>query len=215
MNTYTMNMIRLYKDCPKAFFYCYKKNISIPSAQTFALEGKRLHALINFYLKGFNIEKLKTALNEKEAVLFENFCNLEILNSKVIDTEFSFNVKLDEFWLAGRCDALFKKDEKFVVADWKTGKLPKKPDSDLQTIFYLYSIFTILKSKNLIKNEEELSLVYFSLKSKELAVVDYSPEQRKKHENILKEAVKMLEADSNFDENAQSCAFCAYKKLCD
>ncbi len=167
-NTFSANMIKVFDECPQKYYLIYEKGISLPQDKTPAKEGENIHALISYYLKGYNIDKLINVLNEKEKALWQNFLELKFTQKDVEACEKSFNYNFDGLnWLTGRIDAIIKEENTFVIYDWKTGKIPSNPEESPQTIIYLFSIFAKLKQQNKINNYNDLKMVYLNLKTLE------------------------------------------------
>ena len=60
--TYSPAMLKIFEQCKKKFEYKYVKGISIPVDTSKMQQGKNIHALANYYLKNYNIDKLEKAL---------------------------------------------------------------------------------------------------------------------------------------------------------
>lgn len=166
--TFSANMIKIFDECPQKYHLIYEEGISLPQDKTPAREGENLHALISYYLKGYNINKLVNSLNEKEQALWQNFLKLNISKNDVESCEETFNYNFDGTnWLTGRIDSILKEENKFAIYDWKTGKLLTNSEKSPQTIIYLFSMFSKLKNQNKIKNHTDLKMVYYNLKTLE------------------------------------------------
>ena len=73
--TYSPAMLKTFELCKRKFEYKYIKGITIP-VDTFKMQqGKNIHALANYYLKNFNIDKLENALTDNEKYLWNNLKN--------------------------------------------------------------------------------------------------------------------------------------------
>ena len=114
-------------------------------------------------------------------VLWDNFLLLDI--EKCEESEFTFNVPLtDEIRLTGRLDALRKTEKGYEILDWKTGSSKNiEPESDYQTIVYLFCIYELFKYYKKISNFDELKMTYFFLKENKSATVAFSEEKYKKY----------------------------------
>ena len=166
--TFSANMIKIFDECPQKYYLIYEDGVSLPQDKTPAKEGENIHALISYYLKGYSIDKLVHSLSEKEQALWQNFLKLNITKDNVEACEETFNYNFDgSNWLTGRIDAIIKEENTFSIYDWKTGKVPKNPESTPQTIVYLFSIFAKLKQQKKISSYKDLKMVYLNLKTLE------------------------------------------------
>lgn len=132
--------------------------------------GKKFHALISYYLKGFQVLKLENALNKGGCKLWNTLKADPILKNDFVEVEHSFLVKEDKFYLAGRFDAVYKSGKGYTVLDWKMKNLPKSPESDLQSVIYLYCASKIF-------NTTDVSIVYCSISTLERIEVKFDSEE--------------------------------------
>ena len=196
MITLTAGMIKTFAESPSKYEMVYVRHVEIPSDDTFSEIGKQIHALINYRLKGSNIDKILTVLDEPEnsdlKVLWNNFLLLDI--EKCEESEFTFNVPLtDEIRLTGRLDALRKTEKGYEILDWKTGSSKNiEPEKNYQTIVYLFSIYELFKYYKKITNYDELKMTYFFLKDNKSVTVAFSEEKYKKYKELLEKICKKI-----------------------
>ncbi|MBQ2644575.1 PD-(D/E)XK nuclease family protein, partial [bacterium] len=125
MITITTGMIKTFEESHEKYDFIYNKHLEIPSNDTYSEIGKKIHALINYSLKNFNIENiintLDTPENKEVKFLWENYEALNIKNC--IESEFTFTIPFNKkIKLSGRVDAIRKIDDCYEILDWKTGK---------------------------------------------------------------------------------------------
>ncbi len=228
-STISANMMKLFQECPKKFYLTYKEGITIPQNNSSSEKGKNLHALINYYLKGFNIDKIKKALSAEELQLWNNFLSLKIKPANLFESEYSFNVKIANkntdryWWLNGRIDAIIKSGEHYTIYDWKTGNIPENPQNDLQTQTYIFALDKILKQQKTATNINQIKFNYINLKT----LAEYS---LKADENYLTEASKNIlnilnnihyctsskkPATQEFQHKKKACTHCKFKSICE
>ncbi len=118
-----------------------------------AKTGSALHRLIFYYLKGFDIKKIEQALGAREKQIWENLKGSGILSNNFVMFEKTFLTKCEfegqNFFLTGRLDAVYEKNGHYTIMDWKLKNLPKNPESDLQSVIYLYCASKLLNTENL------------------------------------------------------------------
>lgn len=162
MDTFSVNSLKILERSLEEFENKYIFHLDFINKNEAAQKGERLHALISYYIKGFEIEKMVNSLEDGEKKLFLNLINSSLFGKKenFIKSEESFLVKVIEnnlnFYLTGRFDAVYKDNEKIIIYDWKSKNIPQEPQEDLQSIVYLYCGAKIFNTKN-------ISLKYISL----------------------------------------------------
>lgn len=135
-----------------------------------AKEGKKFHALISYYLKGYDISKFESVLNDGEKAMWQALkadCVLDFSKNKFVAVEHPFLVKEEKFFLNGRFDAIFKGENGYTILDWKMKNLPKNPEDDLQSVVYLYCASKIF-------NTENISMTYCSISTLEKTTVNFA-----------------------------------------
>lgn len=218
VNTYTVNKLQTYDECPQRYKLCYIDNVKILENPIFskkAEKGNNLHNLINFYLKGQNTSKLVTALTHNEKILWINFKESEIKNYNIRESEYAFNVKIDEYWLTGRIDALFEHDNKYIILDWKTGENFKGNQVKFQTAFYLLSIYEILKAKRLIKSPEQIELHYMNIATNTTIRIQLDENKYIQYRTKILEIINKINTNPNFFcHKSDQCKTCKYCRAC-
>ncbi|MGN0004913.1 MAG: PD-(D/E)XK nuclease family protein [Candidatus Gastranaerophilaceae bacterium] len=221
MKILTVGMIKSFIDCPQKYNFMYSEHLDFPTDDKQAEIGKKLHALINYYYKGFDISKITDVdLLKKDNIfiLWQNF--LEMVPENVVATEFTFNTKLsDNYRLTGRVDALQQNGDKWVILDWKTGKsVAVSAEIDPQTMVYMYCFYKILFAEKKIESYEDISMKYIFLAEKKIKTVNFSKEKYFKFEEFL---LNYSEKIYNFDKNPQrpikpckDCDNCKYFVFC-
>ena len=176
MNTFSVNSLKLLDKSTEEFINKYILHLDFLSYNQNAKSGERLHAMISYYLKGFDITKLTNSLNKDEKEILEKSLSLDIFKEKekFIKSEESFLVKYCKndliFYLSGRFDAIFKDEEKYTIYDWKLKNIPQNPKDDLQSIVYLYCASKIFNTKN-------IAIKYISLETQQIAEIDFIDEK--------------------------------------
>ena len=176
MNTFSVNSLKLLDKSTEEFINKYILHLDFLSYNQNAKSGERLHAMISYYLKGFDITKLTNSLNKDEKESLEKSLSLDIFKEKekFIKSEESFLIKCCKddliFYLSGRFDAIFKDEEKYTIYDWKLKNIPQNPKDDLQSIVYLYCASKIFNTKN-------IAIKYISLETQQIAEIDFIDEK--------------------------------------
>ena len=215
----TSGMLKTFCECPCKYNLIYNEQVEIPSNNEFSEVGKKIHALINYKFKGFDIKKQLQSLNSPENknlfALWQNFLSFKI--DSVEKSEFTFTVPFSEkIILTGRVDAIRKVNNGFEILDWKTGNSKNiNPENDMQTVIYLYSIYKFLACQGLADNPVNLSLTYYFLKDKTSVTVGFSPDKLSRFQKIIdEETSKILKFSSNSSNNLGNCEQCSFKIVC-
>ena len=175
MNTFSVNSLKLLDKNIEDFINKYILHLDFLSYNQSAKSGERLHAMISYYLKGFDITKLTNSLNRDEKEILEKTLTLDIFKEKekFIKSEETFLIKCCKddliFYLSGRFDAIFKDGEKFIIYDWKSKNIPQNPQDDLQSIVYLYCASKIFNTKN-------IAIKYISLENQQITQTNFEDE---------------------------------------
>lgn len=208
MNNFSPNMIKTYLTCPKKYYYQYVENVSMPKSSLPFEKGKKIHALANYYLQNIKIDRIETALTDAEFEIWELLKQNPFYNMNYLKSEFSLMLKLSDFWLGGRLDALVNNGDNYYILDYKTGAIPKDPEYDPQTMIYL------LSADKYLKNYQTLSFVYIDLKNKQNYVIEFNEDLKAKYRQNLLEICNKISADSLYCCDNKSCKYCEFNKIC-
>ena len=111
MNTFSVNSLKLLDKNIKDFINKYILHLEFLSSNQSSKRGERLHAMISYYLKNFDITKILNSLNQDEKEILEKTLTLDIFKEKekFIKSEETFLIKCCKddliFYLSGRFDA--------------------------------------------------------------------------------------------------------------
>ena len=211
MNTqFSPNMLKTFEQCPKKFYLKYIKHINMPVNDDVFEFGKNIHALASYYLRKENIDKMESALSERESNVWNYLKSIQYFAYDVVNTEYSLTVKVGKFYFGGRLDALVKNNEEYYILDYKTGSAPKNAKFDFQTMIYLLAVSKFFKTEN-------VNFVYIDLKNKTEVKIKLTSELISEYENKLTEIANKI---STMDEpskkpvcNCDDCS-CEYKAIC-
>ena len=175
MNTFSVNSLKLLDKNIEDFINKYILHLEFLSSNQSSKRGERLHAMISYYLKNFDITKILNSLNQDEKEILEKTLTLDIFKEKekFIKSEETFLIKCCKddliFYLSGRFDAILKDGEKFIIYDWKSKNIPQNPQDDLQSIVYLYCASKIFNTKN-------IAIKYISLENQQITQTNFEDE---------------------------------------
>ena len=208
--TYSPAMLKIFEQCKKKFEYKYVKGISIPVDTSKMQQGKNIHALANYYLKNYNIDKLEKALTPDEETLWNALKNIKQFQYEYLESEYNLTSKIDKFWISGRLDALVKNNKDYYILDYKTGQIPQNPQYDYQTIIYLLMV------NKLIKNYSSLNFIYIDLKNQKTTEIKFTDKLKQEYEEKLLKILKDIEKSLklNIFSQQKECKYCEYYKLC-
>ena len=208
--TYSPAMLKIFEQCKKKFEYKYVKGISIPVDTSKMQQGKNIHALANYYLKNYNIDKLEKALTPDEETLWNALKNIKQFQYEYLESEYNLTSKIDKFWISGRLDALVKNNKDYYILYYKTGQIPQNPEYDYQTIIYLLMV------NKLIKNYSSLNFIYIDLKNQKTTEIKFTDKLKQEYEEKLLKILKDIEKSLklNIFSQQKECKYCEYYKLC-
>lgn len=215
ITTYTLGKLRMYDECPQKYKLCYIDRVHIVEPLSQTNTGNNLHNIINYYLKGNDVTKLAEALPAGDKILWYNFKNSDVKNYKILESEYPFNLKIDEYWLTGRIDALFEFDGNYIILDWKTGTGFTPEHVKFQTSFYLLCMYEILRLKKLVKTPEELSMQYLNLAANSKISIPFTQELYMQYKKQILGIITSIEEQKNFYCNkTPACRQCKYYRAC-
>ena len=196
------------------FYFRYVKKISIPQRSSFFEKGKKIHALANYFLCGNDISKMEEILTEDEKTLWKKLKNSDFFKLQKVETEYNLSCKVGEYWVGGRLDALMKDENKnYTILDYKTGSIPKNPETDFQTMVYLLSAGKFLSKKD---GYTTLKFVYIDLKNSTSKEIIFTEARKKEYEDKIISACKKINfaIESTVFEPSKNCERCEFKKIC-
>lgn len=203
---FSPNMLKTYERCPKKYFFKYIKGLQMPVDDDMFTLGKNIHALASYYLRKENIDKMETALNQRETELWKFLKNIKYFSFNTVNTEYNLSVKIGDNFFGGRLDALVEKDEHYYILDYKTGSAPKNYKYDYQTMIYLLCVSKFFKTEN-------VTFVYIDLKNQNEISTDLTGELVKEYEEKLKNISEKI-SKGNFNPSKKDCKHCEYGKIC-
>lgn len=216
--TYTLAKLQMYDECPQKYKLCYIDRVHIVEniqKLNASKTGTNIHNIVNFYLKGMDVSKLVNALSPREKILWHNFKNSEIKNLNYIASEYAFNLRIDEYWLTGRIDALFETGDDYIILDWKTGESFSPENVKFQTTFYLFCMYEILKAKKYLKEPKQLSLYYMDLYANSLVKIHFDDDLYIKYKSQILDIINKINNSANFFCNkTDKCKQCKYYRAC-
>ena len=221
MNIYTNSMLKDWQTCSNKYFFKYVRKIIIPKKEEYFELGKKVHALINYHLNGFDNSILTTGANQDIITHYESILSHPVLKLIPFKTEWGFNVRIKDSknMFIGRIDAIFfdKKNKKYTIVDWKTGmKIPQNPILEPQAQIYLYAFYKSQKDLEIQIKPEDITFTFIQTPTLNETSVHFSQELLEKFEhNFLKE-IKEIERVSfkNLSINEKKCDFCEYRFMC-
>lgn len=213
LTNFSPNMIKTYIDCPKKYYFRYIENVNVPQSVTPFEKGKKIHALANYYLQKIKIDRIETALNDREKAAWELLKSNPFYNMDYLKSEFSLMIRLSEgkqnFRVGGRLDAVVHKEKDLYILDYKTGSTPKNPEYDFQTMIYL------LCAKRYFKDFKTISFVYINLKDKNNYVIKLTDELEKKYEKLVAKECETILSDKLYScKISDNCKRCEFYKIC-
>jgi len=208
--------------CQKKYYYKYVKELNLPEFENVYRLGQSFHALMDYHLRGLNTELLLRHADSDVVNIWNKIKTHPILAKKVIKTEWGFNTRLGDtaYWLEGRVDAIFYDEttNKYIIADWKTGIIPKNIDTNFQHKIYLYAFYRSRKDLNLDMSPKNLCFQYFKIDSQNIEIkeINFSEEKLQEYEENLIKITRNIEKTFDFSlQDICPIKFCHYNNLCE
>lgn len=202
-------MLKTFEECPKKYEFIYVDKVSLPKNKYFFEKGKNIHSLANYFIKGFDVNKLEQALTSQELSLWNYLKSTEYFKYQLLKSEYQISIKLGENWIGGRLDALIQNNNDYYILDYKTGSIPKNPEYDYQTMIYLLCV------DKLIDSYDSLNFVYLNLKENSNFVINFNSNLKNEYKirisNTLAKINKYFDINKTIQKNECNCE---YKKFC-
>lgn len=188
IDTFSSNSLKILEKNIVEFQNKYIFGLSLYKKDKRTALGQKFHSLIYYYIKGFDIKKLLLDLEDSELEFWKKLeKKLEAIKNDFIKTEYSFLIKdilnNKPYYLTGRFDAIYKKNDEIIIYDWKTLNIPYDASYNLQTTVYLYCANKIFKSEN-------IKIRYLSIEK--LFEKDVVYENTKLYKNKIENIIKRL-----------------------
>lgn len=227
--TLSYNAIALYKMCPKCYMFSHVWHLE--SRRIGGMEfGQNVHSILEIIVKkvkqGLPLdeidvdneveatwrksmtrstnedEKFKKAAKEQISSFVRNAGDY-LIKDNIVSSEDTFNIAFDGVLVTGRFDAVFRKDEQYILLDFKTGD---ERDYTPQLSFY-----SICFKEKYGTNIPLLLKVYFT---KSARFADISPRSPEEEINDIRNVAKEIQL-KHFDATpGKVCGQCAYNKIC-
>ena len=220
-NTFSHDHFNTWQTCAMRYYFKYIKKLNYPDfAQDYEL-GRNFHALVDYHLRGFEIDDLLKHASEDVQDCWNLIKDNPLLGKKLVKTEWGFNSRIGESanWLVGRIDAIFYDSErkKYIIADWKTGKyVPKNIESNFQHKIYLYAFYKSQKDLGLEFKPEDIEFQYVKVKDDIFVnTIEFSKEKLLEYEKRFLHIIQSIHEKQDFTPPA-TCPLeqCLYKNLC-
>lgn len=220
IETFNNSMFETWITCEKKFFLKYIKGIKIPQNDTIFELGKKVHAMINYKLQGYDMALMEKACDETTLTHYKSVLNHKLMKKKPFLTEWGFlvNIADTQNLLAGRIDAIFfdEKENVYTIADWKTGmNIPKNAIESPQALIYMYSFYKAQTDLKIKISPEQIRFMFIQTPSLKESEVWFSTELKEKIEKDFLSMIKSMKK-TNFNEidNPKLCKNCDYNFVC-
>ncbi|MCR4880679.1 MAG: PD-(D/E)XK nuclease family protein [bacterium] len=221
MELFTNSMLRDWKTCKCKYYFKYIKKVEIPKREENFELGRKVHALISYYLDGHDMSIMENAAGEEVLVHYRSILSHPLLKKEHFLSEWGFNVVIGDTKnvFVGRIDAVFhdKNKNKYIIADWKTGmKIPDAAVGDIQAQVYLYSFYRAQSDLGINFEPEDLSFIFVQTPSLNESRVDFSKELYEKFEADFIKTIAEIQKCKQKPESVQNsaCKFCEYRFMC-
>jgi len=212
MQIFSPNMLKTFEECPKKYEFRYIQKLSVPLETKVFEKGKKIHALAHYYLRGDDITKMISELTEEENTVWHSLMSNEYFQKQYVNSEYNLNCRVGNYWIGGRLDAFMKSENNYYILDYKTGSIPKNPETDFQTIIYLLCAKEILEKG--WGSNFGLNFVYIDLKNNKNILIEYSNDKEVIFRDKIISTCNKIEATHDFCKSNEACKYCEYSKFC-
>jgi CRISPR/Cas system-associated exonuclease Cas4 (RecB family) len=213
--------------CYKQFYYKYVRKLNWPSDGRHFKLGRDVHKLLDYQARGLDCSLLLKDADENVRISWEKLMTHSVTRLPVLANEWGFHVPVGNRWLVGRMDRVAKDGDQVIVIDWKTGTgVPRNPETDWQTLVYLYALVEISRSNAPHDlgierlSAEQVSFAYVEVKADNrtpvrIVTVPYSEARHEESRRIFTEILATTDRESAY-ALPQTCPdrYCQYSPIC-
>ncbi len=202
------NMIKLFLECPRKFYFQYIEQIPSPHLDKNFVAGKNIHSAASYYLNGGDIAKFEQVLTPTEKEYWSVLKSNPYYNFEVIGIEKKITMRLGEFWIGGRIDAIVRNNNDYYILDYKTGGVKKDMIYDPQTMVYLLMCDELYSCAG-------LTFVYLDLKNNSEVKILLTDSLKAEYKSKLSDlCVKIQDFNIKKTVFKQGCC-CEYLSICE
>lgn len=236
IGSFSYSSLKDFMTCKRRYYYRYIKKFKDSYGEDEFNLGSLIHKILCEVYQKYSLDILKQDLQDLVFEELDAFVSLETLKQKDIfairmakrylqsffaqerehlakgwipsffEKEFVFFV--EDFSFKARIDRIDRRDDAFLILDYKYKKNLKLSEDDLQLLLYCMALNSETKGQ---KIESALYDLHNGVLIKEDKLIE--------KENLLKEVLCEIRQDSqamNFSkcEKKEACKYCAYKYLC-
>ena len=231
---YSFSKINTHKQCPRKFKYTYIDRLprveepSVPLAK-----GKFIHLLLEHH---GDLQKVKADKEFKDILftlgkdgirdnykVYKDFTNSKIgqkfsgFNEVFTELRLGLNQELEYFdyasykdpnlLLRGYIDAGFEVNNRLMLVDWKTGKIPREPNWG-QLLYYSIGLFSKMPY-------DEIVIAYVYIEHQKVIHRKVYRKDIDKYKKALLDSIKPIEEDQEFIKNETAlCDWCPFQTAC-
>ncbi len=221
MDVFTNSMLKDWETCQNKYYYKYIKKIVIPQKDKNFELGKKVHAMISYYLNGFDVTFMRKSASSEVLEHYDSILKHPLLKQKCFLSEWGFTVNIanTKYLLTGRVDAVFFNPEtnKYSIADWKTGmKIPSNPVLEMQSQIYLYAFYKARKDLKIDISPDDISFTFVQTPNLNETSLNFSHGLYEKFEKGFLNMISDINSYKyeNIYEQKSACKYCEYKFLC-
>ena len=218
LRSFSVDQLKTWTKCQKRYELHYARKLSWPSNPRNFRLGMAVHQLLDFHSRNLPLDPLLTHTDSDIREAWQSLVASRWPSLPVVASEWGFSLEIEGDWIYGRVDRIAQDGDQIHILDWKTGTgIPLSPETDWQTLVYLYAVYEARHDMGLAFTPEQLSFVYVQVKRNAIreARIPYS---QALHENTavrLTQALRRIKATQEF-MLPDKCPdrYCAYGNIC-
>lgn len=216
--SYSVNQLKTWNKCPKKYEFDYVRKLLWPSNPKNFRLGKGVHQLLDYDSRDLPMEPILRDTDVDIRQVWQTLKQSRWTQLPIIASEWGFSLEMDGGWIYGRIDRIVRYHETVHILDWKTGTgIPLAPESDWQTVVYLYAVYAAQKELGLSILAEQLAFTYVQVKGQAIkeVTVNYSEDFHQNTKQRLSHTLNTLKATRHF-ALPKVCPdrFCPYSNIC-
>lgn len=216
--SHSVEQLKTWHKCQKKYELQYVRQLQWPSNPKNFRLGKGVHQLLDYAARQLPLTPVLDATDQDILHLYQLLQSSRWAQLPIVASEWGFSINFNQHWIYGRIDRVVRDGDQIIILDWKTGTaIPSNPQTDWQTLIYLYAVMSAQRALNLTIAAEQLAFVYVQAKGNTITEVRiaYDAAMHQATQDRLLQTLNTLHATRLFALPAE-CPdrYCPYRNIC-
>lgn len=218
LHSYSVNQLKTWEKCQKRYELNYARRLSWPSDPKNFRLGRGVHQLLDYDARHMPVDPIAEAADADIRAYWEQLRQSRWAQLPVVASEWGFALEVAGHWIYGRIDRIAQDEHRIHVLDWKTGTgIPFHPETDWQTLVYLYAVYAGQADLGLTFPPEYLYFTYVQAKPSGITEVQVAYSQQRHaetHARLTQTLIAMSQATRFKLPSKCPDRYCPYINIC-